>query len=67
MIRALIGRAVLHCIDRAALRATAKAPEVRQVSRAGMTEAQITDWARGKRIDWSQTGTPRIPHRGRVS
>ena len=67
MIRALIGRAVLHCIDRAALRAAAQAPEVRQVSRAGMTEAQITDWAKGKRIDWSQTGTARIPHRGRVS
>ena len=67
MIRVWIGRAVLHCIDRAAQRALARAPEVRQVSRAGMSEAQVTDWAKGKSIDWSKTGTVRIPHRGRVS
>jgi hypothetical protein len=67
MIRAWIGRVVLHCIDRAALRAAAKGPEVREVKLAEMTDAQVHAWVKGQRIDWSQTGTARIPHRGRVS
>lgn len=66
MIRAMIGRFILHCLDQAGEAANRKLL-VHEVEFDRMSDQQVSDWIHGRKIDFSRTGCRTIPHRGRVS